>query len=121
MESIREKIDYCQKGDYFVPDLELPQTKEMSQGKYSRMRLEYLKRYKRGLYTELMLDGKMEEHLGEIQKTAQTRVEEIVEQLAKENQVNEQMKQENQLQWLGLMNNFGNQAEEIVFDELIFN
>ena len=68
-----------------------------------------------------MLEGKLPEHLVEIDKQANVRVKQIVEELAKSENVDENLKQNNQLEWVRLMNNFKNQAEEIVFDELIYN
>lgn len=68
-----------------------------------------------------MLEGKLPEYLAEIDKQANARVKQIVEKLAKSENVNETLKQNNQLEWVRLMNNFKNQAEEIVFNELIYN
>ena len=93
----------------------------MTQGKFSRMREKYLKEHKRGLYEELMLDGKMEEHLGEIEEIAQKRLKHIIKELAEKNQVNEKMKAMNQMGWVQEMNSIKNQAEEIVITELIYN
>lgn len=67
------ELTYNQMGDYQIPQVALPKTKKMAQGRFSRMREKFLKEHKRGLYEELMLDGKMEEHLGEIEQTAQKR------------------------------------------------
>jgi metal-dependent amidase/aminoacylase/carboxypeptidase family protein len=85
------------------------------------MRLAFLKEHKKGLYTELMMDGKMEEHLGEIEQTSQTRVKQIIKQLAEKFKVNEEMKANNQMEWVGQMNSIKAQAEEIVMQELIYN
>ena len=108
-------------GDYQVPQLALQKTNNLPQGKYSRMRLTFLKEHKKGLYTELMMDGKMEEHLGEIEQTSQMRVKQIIKQLAEKFKVNEEMKQSNQMEWIGQMNSIKAQAEEIVMQELICN
>ena len=115
------ELDYKQMGDYQVPQVALPKTKNLPQGKYSRMRLAFLKEHKKGLYTELMMDGKMEEHLGEIEQTSQTRVKQIIKQLAEKFKVNEKMKADNQMEWVGQMNSIKAQAEEIVIQELIYN
>ena len=71
------EVTYKQMGDYQVPQVALPKTKNLPQGKYSMMRLKFLKEHKKGLYTELMMDGKMEEHLGQIEQTSQKRMKEI--------------------------------------------
>lgn len=99
----------------------LPQTKKMKQGRFSRMRENYLKENKKGLYEELMLDGKMEEHLGEIEKTAQKRLKQVIQSLAEKNKVNEEMKRTDQMGWVQAMNSIRNQAEEMIMKELIYN
>ena len=123
MENIRERITYHREGDYLIPDLAVDEgvSDNYRIGKYRYLRLDWLKQNKKGLYTELMLEGKLPEHLVEIDKKANARVEQIVEELAKSENVDEILKQNNQLEWVGLMNNFKNQAEEIVFNELIYN
>ena len=115
------ELEYKQMGDYQIPQVALPKTKKMEQGRYSRMRLKFLKEHKKGLYEDLMLEGKMEEHLGEIEMTARKRVKQIIKELAEKFQVNEEMKRSNQMDWVGQMNSFKSQAEEIVMQELIYN
>lgn len=123
MENIRKRITYRREGHYLIPDLAVDEgvSDNYRIGKYGYLRLDWLKQNKKGLYTELMLEGKMPEHLAEIDKQANARVKQIVEELAKSENVDETIKQNEQLRWVGLMNNFKNQAEEIVFNELIYN
>lgn len=123
MENIRKRIIYRREGHYLIPDLAVDEgvSDNYRIGKYGYLRLDWLKQNKKGLYTELMLEGKLPEHLVEIDKQANARVKKIVEELAKSENVDESLKQNNQLEWVRLMNNFKNQAEEIVFDELIYN
>ena len=85
------------------------------------MRDKLLKYHNIGLYEELMLDGKMEEHLGEIEQTAQKRMKQIITSLAEKNQITEEMKRENQMSWVQAMNSIRNQAEEMIITELIYN
>ncbi|MGM9876787.1 MAG: TnpV protein [Bacilli bacterium] len=120
-EMIMRELTYQQMGDYQVPQVALPQTKKMTQGRFSRMREKFLKEHKRGLYEELMLDGKMEEHLGEIEETAQNRLKLLIKQLAEKAQVNEEMKRADQMGWVQAMNAIRNQAEEMIITELIYN
>lgn len=122
MENIRERITYRREGDYLIPDLAVDEgvSDNYRIGKYGYLRLDWLQQNKKGLYTELMLEGKLPEHLVEINKQANARVNQIVEELAKSENVDESLKQNNQLKWVGLMNNFKSQAEEIVFNELIY-
>ena len=115
------ELTYKQMGDYQIPQVALPKTKKITQGRFSRMRENFLKEYKRGLYEELMIDGKMEEHLGEIEQTAQKRMKQIITSLAEKNQITEKMKRENQMEWVQAMNSIRNQAEEMIIAELIYN
>ena len=118
---IMMKIEYKQMGDYQIPQVALPKIKQMPQGRFSRMREQYLKEHKKGLYEELMLDGKMEEHLGEIEAMAQKMMKEIIKSLAEKNKIDENLKATNQMEWVQEMNSIKNQAEEIVVTELIYN
>lgn len=122
MENIRERINYRREGDYLIPDLAVAEGANDNYRicKYGYLRLDWLKQNKKGLYTELMLEGKLPEHLVEIDKHTNERVKKIVEELAKSENADEALKQNNQLEWVGLMNNFKNEAEEIVFNELIY-
>ena len=120
-ETIMIEVTYKQMGDYQIPQVALPKTKQLVQGRFSRMREKYLRENKKGLYEELMLDGKMEEHLGEIEQLAQKMMKEIIMKLAEKNQVNEELKATNQMEWVQEMNSIKNQAEEIVIAELIYN
>ena len=114
------EITYTKQGDYLLPDLTLKETKKGIINKYGRMRLNYLKEHKRTDYTIMFMDGTLNTHLKEIQETAEEKVNLIVEQLKKENKLTEEMKNTNQLYWVGMMNNFKNEAEEIVLKELIY-
>lgn len=122
MENIRERITYHREGDYLIPDLAVSEgvSDNYRIGKYGYLRLDWLQQNKKGLYTELMLECKLPEHLVEIDKHANERVKKIIQEFAKSENVDETLKQNNQLKWVGLMNNFKKQAEEIVFDELIY-
>lgn len=122
MENIREGITYRREGDYLIPNLAVDEGigDNYRIGKYGYLRLDWLQQNKKGLYTELMLEGKLPEHLVEIDKHANERVKKIVEEFAKSENVDESLKQSNQLEWVRMMNNFKNEAEEIVFNELIY-
>ena len=114
-------ITYHIEGDYFIHDLIMKKSNSTySVGKYGHLRNNFLKEHKRGLYTELMINGKLTDHLVDIDKTATARVRSIINKLAKVENVNENLKQSNQLEWVRCMNNIKNRAEEIVFNELIF-
>ena len=117
------EIIYHKEGDYYIPDLYLVEDeyeKNYHIGKYGHLRLEYLKNHKKAEYIIMFMNKTLNKHLKEIQETAQARVDLIVEQLKKENNLTEEMKNTNQLYWVGMMNNFKNEAEEIVLKELIY-
>ncbi len=111
---------YRKNGDYFLPEMGLTETERQPLGKYGRMRLRYLKENRPGLYTRLILNGKLMEHLQETETTVQSRLEVIMNQLVEQNNVTEELKDWDQMAWVGAMNSIQNQAEEIIFAELIF-
>jgi len=96
--------------------------KKVNIGKYGHLRLTYLKEHRRGLWTELLMKGTLTEHLKEIDDTANARVETIIKELAKADNtpIYYDGKME-QLEWVGKMNGYKNQAEEIIYNELIYN
>ena len=115
------KITYHKEGDYLIPDLIMENSNEDYHiGKYGRLRLNYIKNYKRGLYTELMINGTLSKHLADIENVATERIGLIIKQLAKSENVNEDLKESNQLAWVQAMNNIKNRAEEIVYNEIIY-
>ena len=79
-----------------------------------------LKENKKAEYTIMFMNGTLNKHLKKIQETAQKRIDIIIEELKQQNNLTEEMKNTNQLYWVGMMNNFKNEAEEIVFNELIY-
>lgn len=88
--------------------------------KYGRARLNYIKTHKRGLYAELLMNGTLNKHLAEIDRTATERIDRIIKEMAEQENTNEQLKETNQLLWVALMNNYKHSAEEIVYNEIIF-
>ena len=114
-------IIYTEQGDYLMPDLAMPTTDRNTKlGKYAYLRLEYLKQNKRGLYMALKMKNELLQHLGEIQETALQRIEDIIKKMAKVANITEELKEENQMKWVGAMNNIRAIAEEIVTNELIY-
>ena len=114
-------IEYTRKGDYYIPNLTLPKQEKINLNKYGRMRLKYLKEHKKADYMTMLMDGTLNLHLKEIQEKAETRVEQIINQLKEKSNLTENMKNTDSLYWIGTMNAIKNQAEEIVFSELIYN
>ena len=113
-------IKYVLVGDYYYPLVTIPKQKKIHLNKYGRMRLNYLKEHKKAEYSIMLLDGTLNAHLKEIQGTAQNRIEQIINKLKAESDLTEEMKDTDILYWVGTMNAIKNQAEEMVFNELIY-
>lgn len=116
----RTGIEYTLVGDYYIPNLAMPKQEKIVLNKYGRMRLNYLKEYKKAEYTIMLMDGTLNTHLKEIQEIADNRVQQIISELKAKSDLNEDMKNTDMLYWVGTMNSIKVQAEEIVFSELIF-
>ena len=112
---------YTQIGDVLIPDLVMDPQPEGQINKYGRMRLEYLKRWKKSLYNDLLLSGKLRQHLLGIDRDAREEFETIVRQTAKAEGVTEELKKQNQMEWVRRMNSIRNRAEEIVRNDLIYS
>lgn len=117
----RTGIEYHLEGDYYIPNLTIPKQEKIILNKYGRMRLNYLKEHKKVEYSIMLMDGTLNSHLKEIQETAQDRVEQIINQLKEKSNLTEDMKNTDMLYWVVMMNNFKNEAEEIVFKEIIYS
>lgn len=114
-------IWYELRGDYYYPMIAVSKHENVILGKYGRTRLNYIKIHKRGLYAELMMTGTLSKHLAEIDITANERLNNIIKEMAKNEDVpiyyDGKMEQ---LEWVGLMNNYKHCAEKIIYDELIY-
>ncbi|MBQ6961864.1 MAG: TnpV protein [Clostridia bacterium] len=122
MNSIFEQMggNYTQVGDYLIPDLSLPDVLYEPIGKYGRMRHAYLKEHHPGLYSHLILSGKLYKHLAEVERTCQERLETMISQMAKQQGVTEELKARDQLGWVGRMNEIQHSAEEIILAEIVY-
>ncbi len=116
----RTGIEYNLEGDYYIPNLVMPQQEKIVLNKYGRMRLKYLKEHKKADYTIMLMDGTLNAHLKEIQETADNRVQQIINDLKSKSDLTEDIKNTDMLYWVGTMNSIKAQAEEIVFSELIY-
>ena len=105
----------------YYPNLELLKEETPRYGKYGRMRHTYLREHKKAYYTTLLFDGKLVAHLNEIDDAANTQMELLTKQLAKAQGITEALKAQDQLAWVGTMNNIRNAAEEIVLHEVIYS
>jgi len=111
-------LTYHKEGDYFLPNLEVPTAPKI--GKYGMLRRSFLQQHQQGIYTGLLLSGKLTQHLEEIDRQATEMMERLISQLVKTENVTEELKAENQLEWVGLMNNIRARAEETVLKELVY-
>ena len=114
-----KEIPYIQEGDYLIPDLTLkPQA---SLGRYGRMRKQFLKEHCPILFNKLLLSEQLYNHCAEIESAAKDMLDLLVTQLAERNGVTEQLKAENQMEWVRQMNLYRSQAEEVVLADLIYS
>ena len=113
------ELTYTTRGDYLLPDLNVPESPKI--GKYGMLRRSYLREHRDGIYTGMLLSGKLNGHLEEIDRTANEMMNRLTTELAKAQGVTESLKASNQMKWVSLMNNIRNQAEEIVMTELIYS
>ncbi len=114
------KLNYHRCGDYLLPDLGLTEEEQQPLGKYGRMRLNYLKEHRPGLFSSLLLSGKLMEHLHEIDETCNACLELFIPQMQAAEGITEALKATNQLEWVRRMNDIRHQVEETLLDELIY-
>ena len=112
------EITYRKQGDYLLPDLTVPESPAL--GKYGLLRRNFLRDHRSGLYTGLLLSGKLKHYLEEIERDAATMEGSLIVQLAAQQDVTEELKASDQLLWVGLMNGIRASAEEVVLAELIY-
>ena len=116
----RTGIEYRLVGDYYIPNLVLKKEEGVILNKYGRLRLNYLKEYKKAEYTIMFMEEKLNKHLKEVQEIATKRVNRIIKELKVKSNLTENMKNTDMLYWVGTMNAIKKQAEEIVLNELIY-
>ena len=113
-------LTYKKCGDYLIPNLIPDPEPEGELRKFGLMRKSYLENHRRGIYSGLLLSGKLKEHLLMIQEQAEERFDLLVEQMEKQEGVTEQLKVQDQMLWVQKMNNIRARAEEIVREEIIY-
>ena len=118
----KNKIIYRKVGDYYIPNLVLSKDEyeDYLIGEYARLRLNYLKENRKAEYTIMLMDGTLRKHIIETEMEAKIRIKSVIEDLKSKSNFTEEMKNSDPLYWTGMMNNFANQAEEIVLKELIY-
>ena len=122
MKSLFEEMGgtYRQVGDYFIPNLVLPDTGNYQIGKYGRMRRSYLKEHHPILYNNYLLEGTLFKHLAEIDQACNERMKILVSAMAKQEGVTEALKAADQMEWVRRINSIRNRAEEIILTELVY-
>ena len=112
-------LNYTLHGDYYLPDLEINE-EEPTYGKYGIMRKQFLKEHRSARYQYLVLTGKLTEHLNQVDKEVREKVEMLVEQMAEQWSVTEELKMRDQMEWVRRMNNIKNVVEGMVLLEMIY-
>jgi hypothetical protein len=110
---------YIRHGDYLIPCLILPEEEQRFIGVWGQRHLRYLKEYSRSVYLNLLTSGRLNDYLADIEEQAQERFERVVEQMKQAQGITEQLKAENQMEWVARMNNIQSCAREIVDKEMI--
>ena len=113
-------IQYLESGDYYLPNLVLEDTEVQPIGKYGRMRKRYLKEHRPVLYTNMLVTGKLDRHLAEIDMACEEQMQLLIKQMAQRNGVTEALKATDQMEWVRRMNSIRCRAEETVLSELVY-
>ena len=114
-------IEYTKVGDFYLPNIALPKPRRTGNiGKYGRLRLQYLEEHHKAECMLMRINNELTSHLLDIEDECRTRVENLVEQMAKKENITEELKANNQLEWVQKMNNIKNRAEEIAYNEIIY-
>lgn len=114
------KVSYTRLGDYELPNLVLENKERYNIGKYGLLKLDYLKKYKKAEYINLLMNDELNKYLHEVDTTLMETELKLINKLAEKEKMNEYLKSNNQMLWIGKMNNIKNRAEEIILKEYIF-
>lgn len=114
-------IEYTKVGDFYLPNIALPKARRTGNiGKYGRLRLQYLEEHYKAECMLMRINNELTSHLLDVEDECRTRVERLVEQMAKKENVTEELKANNQLEWVQKMNSIKSRAEEIILNEVIY-
>ena len=117
----KTKIEYVRVGDYYIPNLTLPKPRRTGNiGKYGRLKLNYMKKHNIPECTEMLLNNELNSYLLDIEDECKNKIEILIKQMAENQDITEELKANNQLEWVGKMNSIKQSAEEIVLNELIY-
>ena len=117
----KKEITYSRNGDYLVPDLVIDNGKIRPKlGKYGRLRLKFLKEEMKAEYTKMLMNNTLTDYLLEVDAKATDMENMLINELKKRSKIDEKLKETNQMEWVGRMNNIKNRAEEIILNEIIY-
>ncbi len=111
---------YTKVGDCYIPNITVPDTKKYNIGRYGNLRKTFLREHHKSYYTILFMEGKLFEHLEEIDQTCHKCLKDLITKMAEQEGVTEQLKATDQMAWVQKMNNIRNRAEEIVLNEYVY-
>ena len=117
---IKNGIKYELRGEQYYPMLEIPEQTNYEIGKYGHLHLDFIKKHRRGTYTTLLTEGRLNEHLHNIDEQAHEQVEVHINQMAGRMEITEKLKASDPIRWVRLMNNIKSLAEEIVLKEVVY-
>ncbi len=117
---MKNEITYTEHNGLYYPNLSLPEQTNYPLGKYANLRLDFMKKHRRGTYTTLLTEGRLNEYLHAIDIQARELLDDIIPRLAQERGVDEVLKAHNALQWTAKMNNIKASAEEVVLQEVVY-
>ena len=116
----RTGISYTLQGDYYLPDLELPAEEQVEVGIWGQRHLRYIREHRKALYTGLLLDGKLNSYLADLNEQTDDMFFRLVKELAEKENVTEELKATDMMLWVRMMNNIRNRATEIVNADIIY-
>lgn len=118
---IENGIEYVKVGDYYFPNLSVPNNKEYNIGKYGRLHAKFIKENRPCFYTSKMIDGTWLDYLNEIDNTAKEMVDNLIKELVAKQGITEELKEKDQMAWISAMEQIKHTAEEFVFDDIIYD
>ena len=117
----RTGISYTLQGDYYLPDLVLPAEEQVEIGIWGQRHLEYIKHHRKGFYTSLLIGCELNRYLADVNKQAEEMFDTLISQYKTSEGITEQLKADNQMEWVGRMNNIRQRTTEIVNHDIIYN
>lgn len=117
---IKNGIEYVRQGDYYIPNLTVPDETEYQIGKYGSLRRTFLKEHHNWLYSTMLMQGTLLKHLAEIDETCHSTIKDMMSKMAEQEGVTEQLKATDQMAWVQKMNSIKHRAEEFIFSEYVY-